>query len=122
MRTGATYFVNFSVLSHQKSEKSRQRQLRKLKKGLTYLKGTRHMKPVLTVNSLSTIIWWINAPHGIHWDCKEHIGMMMLLGKGAYTSISRAQKKNTESSTIFELVGIDDWLSNISWCKYFIEE
>ena len=34
---------------------------KKLKRGLMHLKGTRHMKLCITVDSLSTIRWYVDA-------------------------------------------------------------
>ena len=33
----------------------------KLKRGLNYLMGTRHMKLVLTIDSMHTIHWYVDA-------------------------------------------------------------
>ena len=68
---------------------------KKLKRGLMYLKGTMHMKLNITVDSLSTITWYVDASYGVHYDCKGHTGMMMTLGAGAAMSMSKAQKLNT---------------------------
>ena len=86
-----------------------------------YLKGTMHMKLCITVDSLSTIRWCLDALYGIHYDCKGHTGMMMTLGAGAAMSMSKAQKLNIGSSTESELVGVHDCLPDILWGKYFLE-
>ena len=62
----------------------------KIKRGLKYLKRSQHMRLVLTVDSLSTIRWWVDVSHGVHWGCKGHTSMMMLLCKGVYISMSQA--------------------------------
>ena len=69
---------------------------KKLQRGLMNLKGTMHM---ITVDSVSTIRWYVDASYGVHYDCKGHTGMMMTLGAGACMSMSKAQKLNTGSST-----------------------
>ena len=61
----------------------------KLKRVLKYLKGTLHMKLVLSVDNLTTIRWWVDVSYGTHSDCKGHTGMMMSLGKGAAMNMSR---------------------------------
>ena len=71
-----------------------------------YLKGTMHMKLNITVDSLSTMTWYVDASYGVHYQCKGHKGMMMTLGAGASMSMSKAQKLNTGSSTESELVGV----------------
>ena len=77
------------------------------------MKGTMHMKLCITVDSLSTIRWYVDASYGAHYDCKGHTGMMMTLGAGAAMSMSKAQKLNTGSSTESELVGVHDCLPDI---------
>jgi hypothetical protein len=47
---------------------------------------------------------------------------MMSLGQGATIGFSRKQKLNVRSSCEGELVGVDDAMAWILWCKYFIEE
>jgi hypothetical protein len=93
----------------------------KLKRLLKYLKGTKHMKLTLSVDSLSTIRWWVDASYNVHDDCRGHTGAMMSLGRGAPISFSRKQKVNVRSSCEGELVGIDDALPLILWARYFIE-
>ena len=72
---------------------------KKLKRGLMYLKGTMHMKLNITVYSLSTITWYVDASYGVYYDCKGHTGMMMTLGAGAAMGMSKAQKLNTPTSS-----------------------
>ena len=93
----------------------------KLRRWLMYLKGTMHMKLNITVDSLSTIRWYVDASYGVHSDIKGHTGMMMALGTGASMAMSKAHKLNTKSSTEAELVGVYDALPDILWGKYFLE-
>ena len=44
----------------------------KLKRVLQYLKGTMYLKLALTVDSLNTIKWWVDALYGVHADLKGH--------------------------------------------------
>ena len=94
---------------------------KKLRRGLMHLKGTMHMKLCITVDSLSTIRWYVDASYGVHYDCKGHTGMMMTLGAGEAMRMSKAQKLNTGSSTESELVGVHDCLPDILWGKYLLE-
>ena len=93
----------------------------KLKRVLKYLYGTRHMKLCLTVDSLHTLPWWVDASYAVHWDSRSHTGMVMLMGLGAAMSGGLQQKLNTSSSTEAELVGINDELCYIMWGLYFIQ-
>ena len=61
---------------------------KKLQRGLMYLKGTMHIKLNITIDSLSTITWYVDTSYGVHYECKGHTGMMMTLGAGAATSQS----------------------------------
>ena len=76
---------------------------------------------VLTIDSMHTIHWYVDALHGTHSDCKGHTGMMMNMGFSALMSMSMGQKINVKSSTKAELVGLDDDLGDILWGEYFLE-
>ena len=86
-----------------------------------YLKGTLLMKLNITVDSLSTIRWYVDASYGVPSDCKGHTGMMMTLGGGASMAMSKAHKPNAKNCTEAELVGVYDALPDILWGKYFLE-
>jgi len=92
----------------------------KLKRVLKYLNATRHLHLTLTVDSLSSIKWYVDGSHQIHDDCKGHTGAFMTLGRGAIASSSRKQKINTRSSTETELIAVDDKLGDILWMRYFL--
>jgi hypothetical protein len=79
------------------------------------------MKLNLFADNLTTIHWWVDAPHAVHDNCRGHTGSMMSLGKGAAMSFSNKQKINTKSSTESELVGADQALSSILHTRHFIE-
>jgi hypothetical protein len=87
----------------------------KLKRVLKYLNGTRHLHLTLSVDSLSSIKWYIDGSHQIHDDCRGHTGSLMTLGQGAISSTSRKQKINTKSLTETELVAVHDKLGDVLW-------
>ena len=93
----------------------------KLKRVLKYLNGTRHLHLKLSIDSLSSIKWYIDESHQIQDDCQGHTGSMMTLGSGAISSTSRKQKINTKSSTETELVAVHDKLGDVLWMRYFLE-
>ena len=93
----------------------------KLKRVLKYLNGTRHLHLRLTVDSLSSIKWYVDGSHQTHDDCRGHTGALMTLGQGAIASSSRKQKINTKSSTETELIAVDKKLGDILWMHYFLE-
>ena len=84
--------------------------------------GTRHMKFVLTINSMHKINWYVDALYVTHSNYKGHTSMMMTMGFGALVSMSRGQKINVKISTEAEIVGLDYSLGDILWGKYFLEE
>ena len=94
---------------------------KKLKRVLTYLRGTVYLPLRIKVDEIGVIKWWVDASYAVHGDCRGHTGATMSMGSGSITSISRKQKINTRSSTEAELIGIDDALPQILWTRYFVE-
>ncbi len=91
----------------------------KIKRVLSYLKGTLHMHLILYTDSLTLSRWWVDATYAVHDDCRGHTGVGMSFGQGMSLSYSWKQKINTKSSTKAELVGVDDVLGYIFWACYF---
>ena len=71
----------------------------KLKRLLKYLKRAKHMKLTLLVESVSMIMWWVDASYNADDDCKGHTGEMMSLEKGDVLSKSMKKKLNVRIST-----------------------
>ena len=65
--------------------------------------------------------WHVDASFAVHNDMKSHTSATMTMGQGAAYSQSSKQKPNTKSSTEAELVGVDDVLPQMIWCRYFLE-
>jgi hypothetical protein len=93
----------------------------KLKRVLQYLQGIKHMKLTLCFVNLGQVCWWVDVSYNVHEDCKGQTGAIMSMGHGAFLSFSRKQKLNVRSSCEGELVGVDDAMPWILWCKYFIK-
>lgn len=93
----------------------------KLKRVLKYLQTTRRLPLSLFADSLSTIIWYVDASHQTHDDCKGHTGSLLTFGKGATTSSSTKQKIPSKSSTESELIGLYDKSGDILWTRHFLE-
>jgi hypothetical protein len=89
--------------------------LKKLKRVVCYLRGTKRMALTLEANNLQMIKWWADASFGVHRDMRSHTGGTMSLGKGSIYSTWVRQKLNTKSSTEAELVGVDEVMSMILW-------
>jgi hypothetical protein len=94
----------------------------KVKRVLSYLKGTLHMPLILSADSLMLSRWWVDAAYAVHDDCWGHTGTGMSFGQGMALSYSWKQKINMKSSTEAELVGVDDSLGYILWAHYFMIE
>jgi hypothetical protein len=93
----------------------------KLKRVLTYLLSTRSLRLTLSAESLTNIVWYVDASHQIHDDCKGHTGSILTFGHGATTSSSTKQKLPSKSSCESELIGLFDKVSDILWTRYFLE-
>ena len=55
---------------------------------LKNLKGTNNVKLTLTIDNLSMIRWWVDAPDRTYCDYKGHTGLMMSLG-GAHLLVAQ---------------------------------
>ena len=96
---------------------------KKLKRLISYLKDTIHLKLRLSCNKGTPIIkWWVDAAYAVHADMKSHSGAILSLGNGCVYSKSNKQKINTKSSTEAELVAASDMSGQILWTLYFLEE
>ncbi len=60
----------------------------KLRRVLKYLHSSRYLKLTLFAESLSNIVWYVDASHQLHDDCKGHTGSILTFGRGATTSSS----------------------------------
>ena len=53
---------------------------------------------------------------------RSHTGAMLTFGRGAVFSMSNKQKVNLTSSTVAEIIGVDDAMNFVMWVKLFIEQ
>jgi hypothetical protein len=93
----------------------------KLKHVLKYLHSTLSLPLTLFTKSLTNIVWYVDAAHQIHDDCKGHIGSILTFGRGATTSLSTEQKIPSKSSSESELIGLYNNSSNFLWTRQFLE-
>jgi len=73
------------------------------------------------VDNLAVLKWYVDGSHNVHWDCKEHGGVMFSLGRGATSSYSRKLKLNTGSSTKTELGTANMFMPEMLWSLHFIQ-
>jgi hypothetical protein len=52
----------------------------KLRRVLKYLHSTSSLKLTLFAESLSNIVWYVDASHQLHDDCKGHTGSLLTFG------------------------------------------
>ena len=93
----------------------------KLKRVLKYLLSTRYLRLTLSAESLSNIVWYVDASHNLHDDCKGHTGSILTFGHGATTSSSTKQKIPSKSSCESKLIGLFDKVSDVLWTRHFLE-
>ena len=67
----------------------------------------------ISVDSITTIRWYVDTSYGVYSNCKSHTGMMMTLGVSVSMSIFKGHKLNVKSSTKADLVGIYNALPDI---------
>jgi hypothetical protein len=93
----------------------------KLKRVLKYLNCTRYLRLTLSADSLTNIVWYVDASHQLHDDCKGHTGSILTFGRGATTSTSTKQKIPSKSSCESKLIGLYDKVSDVLWTRHFLE-
>lgn len=95
---------------------------RKIKRLVQYLRGTSEIGLTLEADSGQIVKWWIDAAFAVHDDMRSQSGATMTLGKGMVYCSTTKQKLNTRSSTEAELVGVSDFLPQVLWTRYFLNE
>ena len=53
---------------------------------------------------------------------RSHTGAMLTFGRGAVFLLSNKQKVNSTSSTVAEIIDVDDAMNFVIWVKLFIEQ
>ena len=94
----------------------------KLIRLLKYLNGTKELHLTLRYDGMSLARWHIDSSFACHPDFRSQSGGVLLIhpAGGGIASGSTKQELNTRSSTMAELVAVDDFLSKILWCKNFL--
>lgn len=94
---------------------------KKLKRMIQYIRKTHHLPLTLMADHSHVVKWWVDAAFAVHADMRSQTGGMMTMGRGAFYSGSTKQKLNTKSSTEAELVGVNDFMAQVLWTRYFLE-
>ena len=92
---------------------------KKAKRLVQYLFNTSEIHLVLRWDNTRIARWYVDAAFAVHPDFRSQSGGMVMLHPegGATAAESTRQKINTRSSTIAELVAVDDFLSKILWMQ-----
>jgi hypothetical protein len=93
---------------------------KKLTRAIRYLRDSKDLYLTLEVDEGIDVKWWIDTSFAVHLDMRSHTGGTLSLGKGSVYSMSRKQRINTKSSTVAELVGVDDGMPLVVWTRNFI--
>lgn len=94
----------------------------KLERLLKYLNGTKTLGLALSADKDLSVLAYVDASYGVHWDAKSHTGALISLGKGAIYSKSSKQKLVSKSSTEAELIGLSDSFTQAIWTRDFLIE
>ena len=65
-----------------------------LQRVLKYLNSTRFLRLTLFAKSLSNIVWYVDASHQLHDDCKGHTGSILTFGRGATIQVHPPNTKS----------------------------
>jgi hypothetical protein len=103
-------------------DKATDKDWKKLKHLVGYLKQTRSLPLTLSSDNTSIVKWWVDGSYATHPDMRGHTGTGLSLGRGFPVVSSTKHKLNTRSSTEAELVSVDDCMPMILWSRYFLLE
>jgi hypothetical protein len=88
---------------------------------MRYIRGTRTMPLILSVNGRGILKWWADVSFAVHPNMRGHSGGGLSLGSVFFIVSSTKQKLNTRSSTETGIVGADDFMTAICWTQYFMK-
>jgi hypothetical protein len=95
---------------------------RKLHHLIVYLKSTCKLPLVFGARNTGVLHWYVDASFAVHPYMRGHTGGVLTLGTGAPVVTSTKQKLNMGSSTISEVVAVDDMIPQILWTWLFMQE
>ena len=86
------------------------------------LRATMHLPFVIGWDDTRKPLWSINASFVVHNDMYSHMGTMLIFGKRAVCSLWNEQKVNSVSSTVDEIIRMDDTMNFLMWVQLFIQQ
>ncbi len=93
---------------------------RKLGHLIQYLKSTRDLPSILGASKSGVLHWHVDASFATHQNMRGHTGGALTMGTGCAVATSTKQKANVRSSTIGELVAVDEMMAQILWTRLFM--
>ena len=84
---------------------------KKLRRVLSYLKGTIEDKRIIGAPKLNSLVTWVDAAYAVYENMRSQTGGAMSFGLGLVHGRSSKQKLNTKSSTEAEVVGVSEYLT-----------
>jgi hypothetical protein len=76
---------------------------------------------VLSASGTGILKWWVDGSFTVHPAMRGHTGGGLTIGRGFPIVTSTKQKLNTQSSTKWELLSVDDCMPAICWTRCFFE-
>ena len=102
--------------------KPNEKDWKKLKRVLQFVKQTIDDPLVLGADSLDILLTWVDASFAIHPEnMRSHTGGGMSYGIGILQPMSKEQKLNVRSSTEAETTGASDYLPKNLWTQTFMK-
>ena len=95
---------------------------RKLRHLINYFRSTRELPLVLGAAQTGVLQWYVDASFAVYQDMRGQTGGALTLGRGCPTVQTTKTKCATRSSTIQELVAVDEMMSDILWTRLFMKE
>lgn len=111
-----------SVLSSRLREPSKD-DWRKCGRLVKHLKCIDNLHLILHYDGLAITRWHVDASYTVHPNFRSHSGgvLKILDTVEGIASGSTKQKLNVHSSTMAELVAVDDFLEKVLWVRKFME-
>ena len=94
----------------------------KLARVTQYLQTTVRLPLVIGWDDSGSLLWSIDASFAVNNDMRSHTGAMLTFVRETVFCLSNKQKVNLTSSTVAEIIGVDDVMNFFMWVKLFIEQ
>lgn len=84
---------------------------------LKYLDGMQSLLLLLSADSISNIMWYVDTSHQTHHDCQDNTGSILTFVAGVTMSLFTKHKLPSKSFTESELICVHDKMSDIQWWR-----